>query len=87
MRIAIAEGKAQFAELIRKAEAGEKITITRHGRVVAEIIGAAPAPAHALIGALKGQIAMADDFDALPEGFARAFDAPVDPDPQPDPQP
>ena len=79
MQVAIAEGKAQFAELVRKAEAGEKIVITRHGRVVAELVGAAPGPSHALIGALKDQIEIADDFDDLPEGFAAALGAGTDP--------
>ena len=30
MQIAIAEAKAQFADLIRRAEAGEEIVLTRH---------------------------------------------------------
>jgi prevent-host-death family protein len=81
MNIPIAEGKAQFAELVRKAEAGEVITITRHGRVVAQLIGAAPAPSRPLIGALKGQITLAEDFDDLPRGFATALAAPIDPSP------
>jgi len=79
MQVAIAEGKAQFAELVRKAEAGEKIIITRHGRVVAELVGAGPTVSQPLIGALKGQIKMAPDFDALPDGFEAAMDAPIDP--------
>ncbi len=79
MQVAIAEGKAQFAELVRKAEAGEKITITRHGRVVAELVGASPAPRRALIGALKGQIEIGEDFDEIPDGFSAALGAPIDP--------
>ena len=79
MQVAIAEGKAQFTELVRKAEAGEKIVITRHGRVVAELVGAGPAPTHSLVGALKGQITIADDFDEMPVNLLEALDAPVDP--------
>ena len=79
MQVAIAEGKAQFPELVRKAEAGEKIVITRHGRVVAELVGAGPAPIHSLVGALRGQITIADDFDEMPIEFSEALDAPVDP--------
>ncbi|MDE0210222.1 MAG: type II toxin-antitoxin system prevent-host-death family antitoxin, partial [Boseongicola sp.] len=33
--MAVAEAKAQFAELIRRAEAGEAIELTRYGRPVA----------------------------------------------------
>ena len=40
MRIAIAEAKAQFAELIRRAEAGEAIELTRYGHPVARIVAA-----------------------------------------------
>jgi prevent-host-death family protein len=75
----IADAKAHFADLIRRAEAGERITLTRHGRPVA-VLGPAPASGTVpLIGALKGKITIADDFDALPEGFAEAMTAPVDP--------
>jgi prevent-host-death family protein len=38
MQIAMAEAKARFAELIRRAEAGEAVTLTRHGRPVARIV-------------------------------------------------
>ena len=79
MRVAIAEAKAQFAELIRKAEAGERITVTRHGRPVAQITGAGVGPSIPLIGALKGQITIAPDFDDLPAGFEDSFKVPVDP--------
>ena len=37
MRIAVAEAKAQFAELLRRAEAGEEVEITRYGRPVARL--------------------------------------------------
>lgn len=34
---AAAEAKARFSELLDRAEAGEEITIRRHGRVVARL--------------------------------------------------
>jgi prevent-host-death family protein len=37
MRIALTEAKAQLTELVRRAEAGEDITLTRHGQDVARI--------------------------------------------------
>ncbi len=43
MQIATAEAKANLAELIRRAEAGEEIELTRYGRPVARLVGAAPA--------------------------------------------
>jgi prevent-host-death family protein len=62
MQIAIAEAKAQFAELIRRAEAGEVIELTRYGRLVARIVAVEPVRQVPLIGALKGQIHVPDDI-------------------------
>lgn len=37
-QFAIAEAKARFSELIGRAEAGEEITIRRHGAPVAKLV-------------------------------------------------
>jgi prevent-host-death family protein len=79
MRIAVAEAKAQFAELLRRAEAGEEVEITRYGRPVARLVGSGPGPRKSLVGALRGRIAIAPDFDELPQGFFDALAAPVEP--------
>jgi prevent-host-death family protein len=73
MQVAVAEAKAQFAELIRRAEAGEEITVTRHGRPVARIIAAAPGQRVALIGAMQGQFTVPDDFDDMDAEEIRAL--------------
>ncbi|CDX24853.1 Prevent-host-death family protein [Mesorhizobium sp. ORS 3324] len=64
MNISIAEAKAKLSELVSRAEAGEEIVLTRHGKVAARIVPpvADPLPR---IGALKGKIWIADDFDEL----------------------
>lgn len=79
MRIAVAEAKAQFADLLRRVEAGEEIELTRYGRPVARLVAAGPGAPKPLIGAMKGRIRMAADFDNLPDGFAEALEAPVEP--------
>lgn len=79
MQVAIAEAKAQFAEIIRRVEAGEEVELTRYGRLVARIVAAHPGPRIPLIGAMKGRIRIAGDFDALPAGFLEALDGPVEP--------
>ena len=61
MQIAVAEAKAHFAELIRRAEAGKAIELTRYGRPVARIVAAERAPVRPLIGALKGQLTVPED--------------------------
>ena len=62
MQIAIAEAKAQFAELIRRAEAGEAIELTRYGRPVARIVAAKHSRPKPLIGALKGTFTLPQDM-------------------------
>jgi prevent-host-death family protein len=37
MRISITEAKARLTKLVRRAEAGDEIVLTRHGRDVARI--------------------------------------------------
>jgi prevent-host-death family protein len=37
-----ADAKAKFSELLARAEAGETITIRRHGRAVAKLVPIAP---------------------------------------------
>ncbi|MCU0828859.1 MAG: type II toxin-antitoxin system prevent-host-death family antitoxin [Tabrizicola sp.] len=80
MQIAIADAKARFADLIRRAESGEQIILTRHGKPVARLTATARAPDLPLIGALKGRIRIADDFDDLPPDIAASLSAPVDPE-------
>lgn len=50
MKIAIAEAKARLADLVRRAEAGEGIGLTRYGRPVARIVGPARTRPVPLIG-------------------------------------
>lgn len=69
MNVSIAEAKARLAELLRRVERGEEFTITRHGKPVARMVGAVPDERLPRIGALKGQIRVADDFDAPLEDF------------------
>jgi len=38
MRISVTEAKAQLTDLVRRAEAGEEIELTRHGRPVVKLV-------------------------------------------------
>lgn len=70
MNVSVAEAKAKFSELIKRAEAGEEIVVTRHGKAVARVMP--PEPEQEMlprIGALKGKIWIADDFDAPLDDF------------------
>lgn len=79
MQVSIAEAKARFAEIVRRAEAGENIVLTRHGRAVANLTPATEARRVPLVGAMAGKIRMSDDFDELPEDFVQAFSETPDP--------
>ena len=63
MRIAIAEAKAQFSELVRRAEAGEAIELTRYGRAVARLTAVKSTPKQSLIGAMEGAFTVPDDLN------------------------
>lgn len=39
-RVTAARAKAEFAECVRKAEAGDSVVITRHGKAVAALVSA-----------------------------------------------
>ena len=44
MDISVTAAKAQLTELVRRAEAGEEVVLTRHGRPAARLVPAAPPP-------------------------------------------
>lgn len=64
MQVTVSEAKAHFAELLKAAEAGETVIVTRHGKPIVRIDRIEKAAKLPRVGALKGQIWMADDFDA-----------------------
>lgn len=61
MSVTVAELKADLSAILRRAEAGEEVVVTRHGKPVARIVAAVRKP---VLGAMRGKIWMADDFDA-----------------------
>lgn len=69
MNMSVAEAKAIFFELIKRAEAGEEILVTRHGKVVARVMPPETESVLPRIGALKEQIWISDDFDEPLEEF------------------
>ncbi|MGO9170545.1 MAG: type II toxin-antitoxin system Phd/YefM family antitoxin [Rhodomicrobium sp.] len=69
MLVTVSEAKARFAELLKAAEAGETVVVTRHGKPVVRIEGIGERASLPRIGALKGKIWIAEDFDAPLEVF------------------
>jgi prevent-host-death family protein len=67
----IYEAKAQLSRLVARAEAGEEITLTRHGRPVARLAPLARRPVDRVPGAWRGRVVIGEDF----ETFTRDDDA------------
>jgi prevent-host-death family protein len=68
------EAKTNLSQLVERAASGEEIIIAKAGRPLARLVAAQIRTEPRKPGALKGQVSIADDFDApLPEDIARAF--------------
>ena len=69
--VSIYEAKTQLSNLLREVEAGQVVTITRHGKPVAELHPSALAGKQAMRGSGKSPgFYMAQDFDAPLDVFA-----------------
>lgn len=63
------EAKTNFSKLVKQAEAGEEIIVSRGGEPVAKIVAYSPPVVVRKPGLLAGQIRILPGFDDLPEGF------------------
>lgn len=44
MRISVTDAKGQLTELVRRAEAGDEVILTRHGHAAVRLVPMKPAP-------------------------------------------
>ena len=44
MRISVADAEGQLADLIRRAEAGDEVILTRHGKDIVRLVPVQPQP-------------------------------------------
>ena len=65
----IAEAKAHFSELVQKAMLGEEVIIAKDNKPVLKLVPLEKPKQLRKPGSAKGKIWMAEDFDAIPEGF------------------
>ncbi len=65
--VSISDAKTQLSKLVARAERGEEVTIRRGKTPVVKLVAIVPSPSsgRSPIGALRGQIWTADDFDEL----------------------
>jgi prevent-host-death family protein len=74
MEYGMHDAKTHLSELVERALRGEDVVITRRGKPAVRLEPVAPATgALALMGAWKGQVEIAEDFDQLPADVAAAF--------------
>ncbi len=72
--INVHQAKSQLSKLIERAEAGEEVVIARAGKPAARLVAYATKVEDRTSGAWRGQVTIADDFDALPDAMLRAFE-------------
>lgn len=56
MRVTVTEAKGQLTKLVRRAEAGEEVVLTRHGHDTVKMISAADAPRAASRAAILKEV-------------------------------
>lgn len=66
MEVSVSEAKAQLTELVDRAEAGEEVVLTRHGRAVVRIVPLTARPSVADRWALMNELAASCRDKALP---------------------
>jgi prevent-host-death family protein len=71
------EAKAKLSELVSLAETGETIQITRHGKVVAQLTGAASEPRRP--GGGRGTFKLIGEWDFTDEEIEEMFYGPIEP--------
>lgn len=69
----LTEAKAKFSEVVEKAMKGEEIIVTKMGEPAVQIKAYQPQAKTPLLGMMKGEITMSDDFDEWPEDIARSL--------------
>ena len=68
------EAKSQLSALVQQALDGEDVVIARAGRPLVRLVPFQEAKAPRQPGQLKGQIRLADDFDAVDGQIAELFE-------------
>ena len=56
MRISVSEAKAQLTDLVRRAEAGDEVILTRHGQAAVRLVSAREAPSRPVRAALLRKV-------------------------------
>jgi prevent-host-death family protein len=85
MEVNIHEAKTHLSRLLQRVAEGEEVTIARAGVPIARLVAVENKKSVRPMGFARGEIWMADDFDApLPDDLLAAFygEAPTKPSPR-----
>lgn len=76
MQVNIYEAKTRLSELVEQARQGETVVIAKNGTPLAKLVALDAAPKKKIVfGLMKGEIDIADDFDApLPDDLQALFE-------------
>ena len=66
MQIPVSDAKARLTDLVRRAEAGDEVILTRHGQPAAKLVAIKTAPDQAARGKVLDAIVRAAAGKALP---------------------
>ena len=74
MEVNIHEAKTHLSRLLQRVASGEQVTIARAGKPIARLVAIEPEKKTRPLGFARGQVWIADDFDApLPDDLLAAF--------------
>ena len=74
-KVQLHEAKARLSELVDRAQSGEEVVISRHGKAVAKLVGYRPQRARRLGGVLRGKIKFRKGWHGpLPEEILAYFE-------------
>jgi prevent-host-death family protein len=80
----IHDAKTNFSKLVQKVEGGEEITISRSGVPVARLVPIRSGKPVRDLGAWRGKVVIADDFEApLPDDVQAYFGGDMDDEDRP----
>ena len=65
----VAEAKAQFSSLVRRAVGGEDIVIARDGKPLVKLVSLSQPQQVRKPGSARGKVRLAPDFDQTPGDF------------------
>jgi prevent-host-death family protein len=71
LQVNVAEAKARFAEIIRKAMSGQEVVIAKDHKPVVRVVPVESVRRVRKPGSAKGRVWLASDFDDTPRDFRK----------------